>query len=240
MTAVADARDSSANNGPLSTVVPSVRVSPLSDDGVAWNRYVEGHPEGTVEHLAEWRTIFAIVFRQDPVYLMAQRGDHIVGVLPLVKFKSLLFGRSLVSVPYANYAGLLTSDRAAADALVREATSLGRAFGATHVELRNTSRQCTDLIERQHKVGARLALPAKADGLWTALDRKVRNQIRKAQKEGLATETGAARKARASSTTCSRPTCGTSAHPCSHGSCSKPYSTSLAPVLACSSCVAVV
>ncbi len=79
------------------------------------------------------------VFGQEPLYLTARRDGQIVGVLPLVKFKSLLFGRSLVSVPYANYGGLLTSDAAASAALVREATTLGRAFGATHVELRNTS-----------------------------------------------------------------------------------------------------
>ncbi len=36
----------------------SLTVSALRDDGVAWNRYVEGHPEGTVEHLAEWRDHF--------------------------------------------------------------------------------------------------------------------------------------------------------------------------------------
>ena len=86
------------------------------------------------------------VFDQEPLYLTARRDEQIVGVLPLVKFKSLLFGRSLVSVPYANYAGLLTSDAAASDALVREATTLGRAFGATHVELRNTSRHCRELL----------------------------------------------------------------------------------------------
>jgi serine/alanine adding enzyme len=194
MTAVANARDSCADAGSSSTPMTSLTVSALRDDGVAWNHYVEGHPEGTVEHLAEWRTIFRDVFGQEPLYLTARRDEQIVGVLPLVKFKSLLFGRSLVSVPYANYAGLLTSDAAASDALVREATTLGRAFGATHVELRNTSRHCRELLARQHKVGARLRLPSDAQALWTALDRKVRNQVRKAQKEGLTTEVSGAEK----------------------------------------------
>jgi serine/alanine adding enzyme len=194
MTAVANAQQGSADVGSSSTLMSSMIVSALRDEGVAWNRYVEGHPEGTVEHLAEWRTIFADVFGQDPLYLTARRDEQIVGVLPLVRFKSLLFGRSLVSVPYANYAGLLTSDSAASNALVREATTLGRAFGATHVELRNTSRHCSELMARQHKVGARLRLPSTAPVLWTDLDRKVRNQIRKAQKEGLTTELGGAEK----------------------------------------------
>jgi FemAB-related protein (PEP-CTERM system-associated) len=172
-----------------------VRTAPgitVSDQvsGQEWDTFVASHPAGTVEQLWGWRHVFQNVFGHEPVYLAARRDRGIVGVLPLVKFRSLLFGRSLISLPYANYAGLVTSDRDAAEALAGHADAIARAFGARSTELRHIERQLSDACVRQHKLGARLPLPATSEALWSTLDRKVRNQIRKAQKEGLTVEIG--------------------------------------------------
>jgi serine/alanine adding enzyme len=155
-----------------------------------WDSFVASDPAGTVEQLWAWQHIFEDVFGHEAVYLAARGAAGLLGVLPLVKFRSLLFGRSLISLPYANYAGLVTSEPAAAEALVSHARHIGRAFGARHVELRHIQRQLSSTLIRQHKVGARLALPATSEALWSTIDRKVRNQIRKAQKEGLTVTTG--------------------------------------------------
>src|SRR3990172_2268667 len=71
-----------------------------------WDGYLERHPDATVDHLWNWRSVFARVFGQRPVYLAARRGIDLVGVLPLVLFQSRLFVRSVVSVPFLNYGGL--------------------------------------------------------------------------------------------------------------------------------------
>lgn len=158
--------------------------------GAEWDAFVQRHTSGTVEHLWFWRDLFARVFHHDCVYLAARRDDVIVGVLPLVRIKSRLVGRVVVSLPFANYAGLLVVDHDAARALVQRAREIGQAFGASYVELRNTDRHVSELPYRQQKVGARLQLPSNPGTLWAALDRKVRNQVRKAQKEGLTVERG--------------------------------------------------
>ena len=158
--------------------------------GAEWDSFVERHPNGTVEQLWAWQDIFSRVFRHVPVYLAATRGGDVTGVLPLVKINSLLFGRSVVSLPYANYAGLLASDYDATHALATEAEAVGREFGASHVELRNVERRLPTLPCRTHKVGSRLQLPRTTEELWNRLDRKVRNQVRKARKEGLTCESG--------------------------------------------------
>ena len=157
-----------------------------------WDDFVRTHPDGTVEHLWGWRHVFEQLFGQHAIYLAAGRGGTIVGVLPLVSFRSLIFGRSLVSLPYANYGGLVTSDREAAQALVNRAVEIAGEQRASHVELRNVAQHLPALPCRQHKVGSRLSLPRTAEALWSALDRKVRNQVRKAQKSGLAVERGGA------------------------------------------------
>ena len=174
--------------------MPALGPLTVTDRVVAaeWDGYVAAHPEGTIDHVARWRELFADVFGHESTYLMAKRGDVPVGVLPLVQFRSRLFGRFLVSVPFLNYGGVLASEPDATAALVARATEVGRAFGASHVELRHTARQLPELPHRQHKLRLTRALPATAEELWARVDKKVRNQVRKAQKDGLTAETGGA------------------------------------------------
>lgn len=157
-----------------------------------WDSYVGNHPDGTVDHLWRWREIFEGVFRHQNVYLVARRGNAIAGVLPLVRFQSKLFGRFLVSLPFLNYGGVLASDAAAVEALVAHARECAREFDASHVELRHRKRQVSDLAYRQHKLALTRPLPDSPDELWSKIDRKVRNQVRKAQKDGLTTARGGA------------------------------------------------
>lgn len=170
---------------------PSAAVD-VSDRATAaeWDAYVDAHTDGTVDHLWQWREIFQDVFGHENVYLVARRGGEMVGVLPLVRFRSRLFGRFVVSLPFLNYGGVLASDDVAAAALVERARTVGAEFGAAHVELRHRRRQATELPYREHKLQLTRSLPATSEALWAAVDRKVRNQVRKAQKDGLTAESG--------------------------------------------------
>jgi len=167
----------------------SLRVT-ADVSGAEWDSYVSRHPDATVDHLSCWREIFERVFGHRSVYLAARRGDTIAGVLPLVLFRSRLFGRSIVSMPFLNYGGLVTNDVEATGTLVNRANELAREFGASHVELRHRSRQLEGLPYRQHKLAFVRALPSTVEDLWKDTDRKVRNQVRKAQKEGLVVQEG--------------------------------------------------
>jgi len=164
----------------------------VTDRGTAeeWDGFVEKHSEATGDHLWRWRHIFEDVFGHECVYLIARQGSSVVGVLPLVRFRSRLFGRFVVSLPFLNYGGLLASTIEVSDALLARAGEVTRAFGGAHLELRHRSRQCPDLPSRQHKVALTMALPRAADDLWRTVDRKARNQVRKAQKEGLTVASG--------------------------------------------------
>jgi len=164
----------------LATIVVSSEVSPEE-----WDGYLDAHADATVDHLWRWRTIFEDVFGHRTTYLAARRGNALVGVLPLVLFRSRLFGRSVVSVPFLNYGGVVADGPAAARALVDRACEISREFGASHLELRHARRQVADVPCRQHKIGLTRPLPSTVEELWDATDRKVRNQVRKAQKEGL-------------------------------------------------------
>jgi serine/alanine adding enzyme len=179
---------------PVSEAIAPVVRTPVTirevSDPASWDRFVEEHPDSTGYHLWAWRGVFERAFGLRTVYLAAERDGAISGVLPLVQFRSPLFGRFVVSLPFVNYGGVLAADSASAHALVARAASLAREFKARHVELRHRSRRFEGLTPKEHKVSMLLPLASSSDAMWNALDRKVRNQVRKAEKSGLAAEVG--------------------------------------------------
>ena len=113
-----------------------------------------------------------------------------MGVLPLTCFESALFGRALISSPFLNYGGVLADDEDAARVLLNEARQIAVRERARYVEFRHRRRQFSHLAVREHKVAMLKHLGPSASETWEGLDRKVRNQVRKAQKSGLAAVTG--------------------------------------------------
>lgn len=155
-----------------------------------WDDYVRAHPASTGYHLWSWRHVFERAFGHRTEYLIAYRERQVVGVLPLVVFRHFLFGRFAVSLPFVNYGGVVSDDEDTARALLTRATEIARDSGLAHVELRHQSRQFNELPCKQHKVAMTLPLEGSVDAAWGRLDRKVRNQVRKAEKSGLVAESG--------------------------------------------------
>jgi FemAB-related protein (PEP-CTERM system-associated) len=106
--------------------------------------------------------------------------------------RSLLFGRVLVSLPFVNYGGVLADDGATERRLFDRAAAIAAEHGLSHVELRHFHQHFAGSPAKEHKVTMRLALAPDADRMWDALDRKVRNQVRKAEKSGLSFAIGGA------------------------------------------------
>lgn len=173
----------------------SVRIASDADRG-AWDRYVAGHPEAAGYHEWSWRRIFEGTFGHTCHYLVAlQESGNPIGVLPLVEIRSLVFGRSLTSLPFVNFGGVLADSGEVARALLGRASDLARERKCKHIELRHIARRFDDLPCKQHKVTMRLRLEAPVpeakagkgedSPLWSKIDRKARNQVRKAQKSNL-------------------------------------------------------
>jgi serine/alanine adding enzyme len=155
-----------------------------------WDRFVARHPHASAYHVWKWRQVFERAFGHDTLYLAARDHGSIVAVLPLVIFKSRIFGRFGVSLPFVNYGGVLARDHASAQAMLQRASALADEHRLAHVELRHTARQFPDLEARTHKVGMLLRLERDTATAWESLDRKVRNHVRKAQKSQLTARAG--------------------------------------------------
>jgi len=155
-------------------------------DAIEWDRFV-GEATGTGYHVWAWRELFERTFGHECIYLMARQDGVIRGVLPLVYLRSPVFGRMLTSLPFLNYGGVVAQSTDVAGVLIDAAAEEARARQCRHIELRHVTRQFPNLPCRQHKVAMLLPLQA---GMWERVDRKVRNQIRKAEKSSLTCEQG--------------------------------------------------
>jgi FemAB-related protein (PEP-CTERM system-associated) len=110
-------------------------------DKESWDRFVRTVPGGGFFHLAGWSEVFSSALGLEPRYLLAERGGEIVGVLPLVHQKSLLFGKALIAAPFLVEGGPLAVDEEALAALDRSAAGLLKDTGADYLEFR--SRKAT-------------------------------------------------------------------------------------------------
>jgi FemAB-related protein (PEP-CTERM system-associated) len=102
----------------------------------AWDGFVAGHADATFFHLAAWQQVIERAFGHRTHYLLAERDGAVVGVLPLVHVRSLLFGQSLISVPFCVYGGPLAADAEALAALEVAARAVMGSAGVSVMEWR--------------------------------------------------------------------------------------------------------
>ena len=169
----------------------SIKVHLYNENEGMWDAFVAGHRGCTNYHRYAWRDVVEKSFQHPAYYLAARNEDNeICGVLPLVHVKSALFGNFLTSLPFFNYGGLSNMGDEISDALLHRSRLLFAETGADHLELRHLGEFESGLVTKQHKVTMILSLEKDEETQWKALDAKVRNQVRKAEKSGLATVTG--------------------------------------------------
>jgi len=157
-------------------------------DRAAWTSFVHTCPDATFFHRIEWRDIIERVFAHRTHYLLAERGGQIAGVLPLAQVKSLLFGHSLVSLPFAVYGGAAVNDESARASLHAAAADLAQELGTDHLELRNRVSSEPSWPQQDLFVTFRKPIAADDDANMQAIPRKQRAMVRKGMQRGLVSE----------------------------------------------------
>jgi len=161
------------------------------EEGITWDKFVLSHISSANYHQYAWRRVIENSFGHKTYYLAASNQmDEISGILPLVHIKSVMFGSSLVSLPFFNYGGLLCNSYSVQKSLLDRARCILKEVSADCAELRHIDTCEKALATKQHKVTMILDLQDNEDAQWKAFDAKVRNQVRKAEKSGLIAQTG--------------------------------------------------
>lgn len=169
----------------------SIELLPAGDARAAarWDEFVLACPSATFFHRAGWQAVLREVFRHPTYFLLARRAGAIEGVLPLAHVRSLIFGSSLSSLPFAVYGGVASTTPQAALALQHEAQALARRLGVDHLELRHVERRRPDWPEQDLYVTFRKSLLPDEEANLLAIPRKQRAMVRKAIGRGLASDT---------------------------------------------------
>lgn len=149
-------------------------------DEKAWDEYVLEHPNSTFYHQIGWKNVVEKSYGHKPYYLLAKEDGEIKGVFPLFLMKSMLFGRKLVSVPFAPYGGICADDLEIESVLIEEAKRIVNNNGADYLEIRCFSNKKSEFITNNAYYTLILKLEDDEDIIWTKISRKVRNAIRKA------------------------------------------------------------
>ena len=160
----------------------------MKRDREAWSAFVLQCPDATFFHRIEWRDLIEDVFHHRTHFLIAERAGAVVGVLPLARVTSLLFGDALVSMPFAVYGGAAVADEAVRAALHSAAADLARDLGVQHLEIRNRGAAEPEWPRQDLYVTFRKKLLPEVEANLLAIPRKQRAMVRKGIERGLVSE----------------------------------------------------
>lgn len=169
-----------------------------------WDGYVIKKHSGIFSHLYSWGETLASTYGLEIFRLAArEKGlqSQIVGVLPLILFSPPGSDKRLISLPYSDAAGILADDEDIFNRLVVAALELATNLSAVHLELRqlgnryfpNMAPSIMDGVNHTphtFKIGLSRKLSPSSEMVWSQLNAKVRNQVRKARKSGCSAKIG--------------------------------------------------
>jgi len=162
-------------------------VHELTDQtAAAWDAFVDICDEATFFHRAGWRTVVQRAFGHKTHYLYVKRGATIVGVLPLVEVKSVLFGHALISNGFSVCGGPAVTEEAARGLLNGRAEELLQSTGASYIEYRSPPKPNEGWQSRDNLyANFSQPLPANEEENLKLIPRKQRAVVRKAMTPAL-------------------------------------------------------
>jgi len=150
-----------------------------------WDSFVLACPNATFFHRAGWLRMVEQIFGHQAYFLYAERDGCIEAVLPLAQVKSMLFGHSLVALPFAVYGGVASLNDEAAALLEQEAQAIAQRLGAEHLEFRNVTARHADWPKQDLYVTFRKEILPEEEANMLAIPRKARASVRKGIKNNL-------------------------------------------------------
>lgn len=156
----------------------------------AWNAFVQQSPKGSFYHRAEWRAINEKVLGLKTCYLGAFDNDRLVGVMPIVRLRSMLVGNLACSMPFVNYGGPAAESPEVEQHLLEGAAAVADEWGVDYLEVRSQRDLGNGYPCSQHKVSLTISLDPDPEVQMGRMKREHRGEIRRAAKRGFVTKFG--------------------------------------------------
>ena len=150
-----------------------------------WDAYVLKHPNSTFFHQIGWKNVVERTYKHKPVYLIARKEGEVKGVLPLFLMRSMIFGKKLVSVPFAPYGGVCADDEIAEKMLIEEAKRITDEYDVDYLELRQFNKNDAEFVTNDAYVTLILKLNRNYEVIWNTFRKSMRRYVRKAVENDL-------------------------------------------------------
>ena len=154
-----------------------------NNDNQLASDYVVKRPDAKIYHMPGWCQVITKSFGHRCYYFLALDNDNVVGVLPLVRQKSRLFGDGFSSLPYLNYGGPLADNDEIEAALLNHANNIATDVGVSSVEYRETKLR-QGYRQKENKISMLLTLPTEEE-LWKSIGAKRRAQVKRPIRLGI-------------------------------------------------------
>ncbi len=163
-----------------------IQVKALTEEAFAcWDEFVLGCEEASFFHRSGWKTVIEKAFGHKTHFLFAELQGRILGVLPLVHARSLLFGNTLSSTPFCVYGGIAATHEHARMQLEHAACELAQQLRVDALEMRNVRPRRTDWASKDLYVTFKKEIDPDPEVNLKAIPRKQRAMVRKGIKAGL-------------------------------------------------------
>ena len=166
----------------------TIREASPEDEG-RWNAFLGQCPTGNFYLRYEWVRINLGELGHRSICLMAEEDGDVVGVFPMTRVRSRLFGDILASMPFVNLGGPAATDADVETRLLETACGHASRLGCDYLEIRS-DRPLGELATKTHKVSMTIPLPEDPNLLWESFTSKHRNNIKRAYRDDLRVEAG--------------------------------------------------
>jgi FemAB-related protein (PEP-CTERM system-associated) len=171
----------------------TLTVERYSGDGASWDAFGRTRQGWTHYHSYGWKPVIEQTMGHAYIPLAARNAadGELAGILPVVRVRTRLFGRYIISMPFLNYGGPLGGDEAVRE-LAQFAAAMADRERARLLELRSAVELPVDLPVSHRKITVVLPLAPGGDveAAWKALGTKLRAQVKRPQKEGVVVRFG--------------------------------------------------
>ncbi len=168
------------------------------EDYEDYKRFLEENKTSRYEHSLEIKDLVSKYFKFKPIYLIARENadeknkDEIVGALPLFEAKSFIEGKRLVSVPFFPFGGVIGKDIECKKALLDKAKNVASNYKFLEIRQRNEWKSELEegFVKQTPIIDFLLHFKETEGETFNSLDKRVRYDIRKAQKNNLKVKLG--------------------------------------------------
>ncbi len=149
--------------------------------------FLKKNNHAVIGHLPQWHTVMKKTFNYNNFSLIAIKQGEIIGYFPLFLIKNIFLKKFLISIPFNNFSGILYSEnKDIYEIFLGEAKKIAIQKKIEYVEIRQLNYNPLQLPTRENFVSMFLDLTPDIDEIWNkSLNTKVRNQVRKAEKNNM-------------------------------------------------------